>query len=50
MENAQQFYDEIKDALSCLGLRFSEMALLGIELHEGYVVFFYGNKRLEVRA
>lgn len=50
MSNAQELYDEIKQALDYFGLRFHEMSQMTVEFHVHGVTFIYGNKRLEVHA
>jgi len=50
MSNCQELYDEMKNALQYFGLRFSEMNQVSFELFDGYIVFYYGNRRLQVAA
>ena len=46
--NAQQLYDEIKDALDYFGLRFHEMHLMEFETLLDGVRFTYENRALFV--
>lgn len=37
--NGQQLYDNLKDALSVFGLRFSEMEQITVEFEDGKIIF-----------
>ncbi|MNJ71248.1 hypothetical protein D3C77_677680 [compost metagenome] len=50
MSNAQELYDEIKQALNYFGIRFHDMHLMTVEFHAEGVTFIYGNRKLEVLA
>ena len=48
--NAEELYQEIKDALANFGLRFNEMDKMKVYFENNQVTFNYANKSLTIRA
>lgn len=46
--NGEDLYNEIKDALSYFGLKFSEKHLMTVTCSEGHLSFWYGKRLLSV--
>lgn len=47
---AQEFYDELKEALKFFGLSWGQMNLMQVDSHEGYIIFRYDNRSISINT
>jgi hypothetical protein len=48
--NAEELYEEMKDALRHFNINFHDKHLMTVEFKDGEVIFGYGNKSISIKA
>lgn len=48
--NADELYEQMKEALNMFGLSFYQKDSMQVEFKDGQVIFTYGNKSISIKA